>query len=52
MKLFHALILGVFIIIALNVALGPVGNHGQSVATMFNAGGPAAVNITKALEGR
>lgn len=52
MKLWHALLLGFFIIIALNLGLGPVGNHGGAVATMFNAGGPQLVNVTKALEGR
>lgn len=52
MKLIHALILMFFVLIALYLGLGPTGNHGASVATVFNAGGPQVVSTVKALQGR
>ena len=46
------IILMFFVLIALYLGLGPTGNHGAAVASVFNAGGPVIVNTTKALQGR
>lgn len=46
------IILMFFVLIALYLGLGPVGQNGKAVASVFNAGGPVVTNTVKALQGR